>query len=441
MSQGPVPDLASMRLELRSFPVRDVQFGAHTRLAGGSLEIDREALLALVGRDAGFFQSVHAEVARPGERTRIIHVIDAIEPRWKELPAGAPAFPGFLGSPEVTGGGRTNRLDGVAVLTTGNIPGAEGSQGLKEAIVDMSGPGAPLTPVGCLTNLVLRFEVADGIPVSEALRAIRVTGLRVATWLGETTRGLEPAGVETFTLGSADPELPRVVYVAPMMREGAVHTTFIYGMPVESQPLVLHPNEVLDGGVVSADYWIACHRIPTYLYQNEPVVRALYARHGRQLNLVAVLACRCLIVSETEKRRQAAQVAKVAAMLGAEGAVVTMSNGGHAYADQMLICQALERAGIKTVLGVDEYSDTDGSDVPLVIYVPEATAIVSCGNQEVQIELPAMDRLLGGDRFVAGNLQERAFQKHPTDALTVAIRQLYAATAQVGSGRLTSRAY
>jgi glycine reductase len=398
-------------------------------------------LLALAGATSGFFTSVHVDLARPGDSTRIIHVIDAVEPRWKQAPAGAPTFPGFLGPPEITGSGRTNRLDGVAVLTTGNIPGAEGSQGLKEAIVDMSGPGAELTPVGRIMNVVLRFEVADGILVPEALHAIRLAALRVATWLAETTRDQEPAAIETLGLEPASERLPRVVYILPMMREGAVHTTFIYGMPVESQPLVLHPNEVLDGGVVSADYWIACHRIPTIVYQNEPVVRALYARHGRDLDVVAVLACRSLIVSETEKRRQAAQVAKVAAMLGADGAVITMSNGGHAYADQMLICQAVERAGIKTVLGVDEYSDTDGSDVPLVIYVPEAQAIVSCGNQEVQIDLPAMERLLGGDRFVGGNLQEKAFRQHPAEALTVAIRQLYAATAQVGCGRLTSRAF
>ncbi|MBI1735648.1 MAG: glycine reductase [Candidatus Rokubacteria bacterium] len=433
--------LRSMSLALASYPVRDVVFGERTRLAGTTLEIERAALLGVAGAGASVLASVEVDLARPGARTRIIHVIDALEPRWKQAPAGAPAFPGFLGPAEVTGTGRTHRLDGVAVLTTGNIPGAEGSQGLKEAIVDMTGPAAELTPVGRLVNVVLRFEVAPGIPVPEALHAIRLAGLRVATWLAETTRTLAPASVETLTLGPADPALPRVVYIAPMMREGAVHTTFIYGMPVESLPLVLHPNEVLDGGVVTADYWIACHRIPTYLYQNEPVVRALYARHGRDVNFVAVLACRSLVTSEPEKRRQAAQVAKVAAMLGADGAVITMSNGGHAYADQMLICQAVERAGIKTVLGVDEYSDTDGSDVPLVIYVPEAEAIVSCGNQEVLIDLPPMERLLGGERFVAGNLQEKAFTQHPAEALTVAIRQLYAATAQVGAGRLTSRAF
>jgi hypothetical protein len=51
------------------------------------------------------------------------------------------------------------------------------------------------------------------------------------------------------------------------------------------------------------------------------------------------------------------------------------------------------------------------TDVPLVIYVPEAQAIVSCGNQEVIVDLAAMDRLLGADRFVVGNLQEKAFEK------------------------------
>jgi glycine reductase complex component B subunit alpha and beta len=430
-----------MRLTLARFPVDAVRFGVRTRLTGRTLEIDRDRLLSLVGHEASFFRSIAIDIASPGERTRIIHVIDAIEPRWKAEPAGASTFPGFLGPPDVTGSGRTHRLDGVAVVTTGNIPGTEGSQGLKEAIVDMSGPGAELTPLGQRINVVIRFEVVEGIPVPEALHAIRLAALRAATWLAETTRELEPVDEETLELARVHPDLPRVVYVAPMMREGAVHTTFLYGLPVESLPMVLHPNEVLDGAVVSADYWIACHRIPTYVYQNEPVVRALYARHGRDVNFVAVLACRSLIVAESEKRRQAAQVAKVAGMLGAQGAIVTMSNGGHAYADQMLICQALERAGVQTVLGVDEYSDTDGSDVPLVIYVPEARAIVSCGNQEVQVDLPAMDRLLGGDRFVAGNIYEKAFLKHPAEALTVAIRQLHAATAQVGFSRLTSRAF
>jgi sarcosine reductase len=225
------------------------------------------------------------------------------------------------------------------------------------------------------------------------------------------------------------------------MSEGEVHTSFFYGRSVQPLPAVVHPNEVLDGGLVSADYWIAGHRSPTYLYQNEPVIQALYQRHGRDLCFVAVLLCRCLIVAEDDKLRQATQAAKVARMLGLQGAVITMSNGGHAYVDQMLLCQQLERAGVATVLGVDEYSDTDGRDFPLVTYVPEARAIVSVGNQEQIVEWPAVDRVLGGTRFLAGNLQEKGFLRGPAEPLRVALRQVYGATNQLGWSTLRGRAY
>ena len=82
-------------------------------------------------------------------------------------------------------------------------------------------------------------------------------------------------------------------------------------------------------------------------------------------------------------------------MLNLHGAVITMSNGGHAYVDQMLLCQKLEQAGVATVIGVDEYADADGADFPLVTHVPEATAIVSMGNQEQIVEWPAVQRVLG----------------------------------------------
>lgn len=437
-----------MRLELAGFPVRDARFGHATRLTGGTLEIDHDALLARLVCEASFFRSVSVDIARPGESTRIIHVLDAIEPRWKAAPAGAPTFPGWLGPPDVAGSGRTHRLDGVAVLTAGTLrdpsdaDGPEGSQDPREAIIDMSGPGADYTPFGRRLNLVLRFDIARGVSAPEALRLIRLAGLRTATWLAEAaTRELAPTETETFELSPADPGLPRVVYVAPMIREGALHTTFVYGLPIESLPLVLHPNEVLDGAIVNGSQSTACHRIPTYLYQNDPIIRGLYGRHGRELDFTAVLACRGLNPDEDDKRRQAAQVTKVARMLGAQGAVVTIASGGHGYVEQMLICQAMEQAGIRTVLGVDEYGDTEGTDVPLAFSVSEAKAIVSCGNQDNRVDLPAVERVLGGDRFVTRHIYEKAFARHPSEAISVGIRQLLAATAQVGFGRLTSRAF
>jgi len=107
----------------------------------------------------------------------------------------------------------------------------------------------------------------------------------------------------------------------------------------------------------------------------------------------------------------------------------------------MLLCQQLERAGVATVLGVDEYSDTDGRDFPLVTYVPEAQAIVSVGNQEEIVEWPAVERVLGGTAFLAGNLQEKGFLRRPAEPLQVALRQVYCATNQLGWSALRGRAY
>ena len=427
-----------MELQLGSFTVRDVQFGARTALADGILTLDRGALIAHLLEDPNLAEA-RVEIARPGDPTRIIHILESVEPRIKV--SGGRDFPGMLGPPDLVGSGRTYRLDGVAILGTGNIAGSADSQGLKEAIVDMAGPGARYHPFGRTVNVVLELAVRGGLPATEAIASIRRAGLRAAVYLAEPTRTMTPDAVETFALSVADSELPRIAYVMPVMSEGEIHTTFFYGRSVQPIPALAHPNEILDGALVSADYWIGGHRCPTYLYQNEPVIRALYRRHGTELNFAGVLLCRCLIPSQDEKWRQANQAAKVCRMLGIQGAVITMSNGGHAYVDQMLLCQQLEQAGVATVLGVDEYSDADGADFPLVTHVPEATAIVSVGNQEEIIEWPAVERVLGGTGYLAGNTYEKGFQRRPAEPLTVALRQIYCATSQLGWSTLRGRAY
>lgn len=427
-----------MKLEIGSFRVRDVRFGSRTALASGLLSIDRDALTRHLLEDPDLADA-RVAIARPGDSTRIIHILDAVEPRLKV--SGGGDFPGFLSRPTPAGAGLTHRLDGVAVVATGTLSGAADSQGLKESIVDMSGPAARYNPLSRVFTVVLELTPRQGAPAVEAAAASRKAALKTAVFLAGVTRDLAPDHRETLALAEADPRLPRIAYVMPVMSEGELHTTFFYGRSVQSLPALVHPNEVLDGALVSADYWIACHRSPTYLYQNEPVVRSLLRRHGEELNFVGILLCRCLITSQDEKLRQATQAAKVARMLGVRGAVITMSNGGHAYLDQMLTCQQLEQAGVATVLGVDEYSDADGSDFPLVTYVPEATAIVSMGNQEELVDCPAVETVLGGTEFLAGNSYEKAFAQPPAAALSVALRQIYCSTNQLGWSTLRCRAY
>lgn len=427
-----------MKLEIGTCAVGDVVFGEQTALRRGVLSVNRRALVDHLLEDPNL-AAVNVEIARPGDSTRVIHILDSVEPRIKI--SGGPDFPGLLGRPDLVGSGRTHRLGGVAVLGTADIPGAADSQGLKEAIADMSGPGARYHPFGRTINVVLELRARDGVPVVEAVAACRRASLRAAVRLAEVTRDLVPDSIESFELGRREAKLPRVAYVMPVMSEGEVHTTFFYGRSVQSLPALVHPNEVLDGALVSADYWIGCHRSPTYLYQNEPVIRGLYRRHGVDVDFAGVLLCRCLITSQDDKWRQANQAAKVATMLGLEGAVITMSNGGHAYVDQMLLCQKLEQAGVATVLGVDEYADTDGLDFPLVTHVPEANAIVSAGNQEEILEWPAMARVLGGSAFATGNSYEQGFTRKPGERVPTALRQIYCATTQLGWSTLRGRAY
>lgn len=427
-----------MELTIGRFRPKDVEFGTTTALRDGILSVDRRVLTAHLLQDTNL-AGVNVEIARPGDSTRIIHILDSAEPRLKV--AGGRDFPGLLAPPDVAGSGRTHRLEGVAVIGAASIPGAADSQGLKEAIVDMSGPGARYHPFGQTINLVLELEPRAGIAPTEAVAACRRAVLRAAVFLAEPTRSLEPPHVDRFALASVDPALPRVAYVMPVMSEGEIHTTFFYGRSVQSLPALVHPNEILDGALVSADYWIGCHRSPTYLYQNEPVIHALYRRHAVDLNFVGVLLCRCLITSQDEKWRQANQAAKVCRMLGIQGAVISMSNGGHAYVDQMLLCQKLEQAGVATVIGVDEYADADGSDFPLVTHVPEANAIVSGGNQEEVVEWPAVERVLGGSEFLSGNIYEKGFLRRPDEPLMVALRQIYCSTNQLGWSTLRGRAY
>ncbi|MGH7403638.1 MAG: glycine/sarcosine/betaine reductase component B subunit, partial [Candidatus Rokuibacteriota bacterium] len=277
-----------MELEIGTFRLQDVEFGPTTALRAGILSVDRRALAAHLLEDPNL-AGVNVEIARPGDSTRIIHILDSVEPRIKV--AGGRDFPGLLGPPDLAGSGRVHRLGGVAVLGTASIPGAADSQGLKEAIVDMSGPGARYHPFGQTVNVVLELEPRSEVAATEAVAACRRAVLRASIFLAEATRTLTPDAVERFALGRVDSPLPRVAYVMPVMSEGEIHTTFFYGRSVQSVPALVHPNEILDGALVSADYWIGCHRSPTYLYQNEPIIRALYRRHGVDLDFAGILLC------------------------------------------------------------------------------------------------------------------------------------------------------
>jgi len=105
-----------MKLEMRNFEVNDASVGSATAFKNGVLAINTAELGELLLRDQDQFESVDIALAKPGDKIRIIHILDAIEPRIK-LDEEVSAYPGFLAAPRRVGSGVTCRLSGISVLT------------------------------------------------------------------------------------------------------------------------------------------------------------------------------------------------------------------------------------------------------------------------------------------------------------------------------------
>ena len=426
-----------MELRVRDFPVTALRPGDATRLEGSTLVVDREGLSRALAADPAF-RAVSVELAQPGESVRIIHALDVVEPRAK--PGGGAVFPGFLGPPRTVGSGVTHRLAGAAVVATSPLAWEEDGISVKEAIIDMAGPGAAYCPFARTCNVVLTFELTPGLDFRVYDHAIRLATLRAAETLAAVTADLAPAETAVFRLDPVRTDLPRVAYVDTLMTEGAVHSTFVYGEVVSGLPVPLHPNELMDGAIVCGNHHIACERNPTYFQQNNPVVQALYRRHGVDLDFRGVIAVKTQHVSYPEKERAASATAALARLLGLDGVVVTHDTAGHAMLNLMLICQRCEEAGVRTVLVLNELCGEDGTDWGLVHVVPHADAIVSTGNKDAIIELPAVERLIGGERLIDWQGYDDRVPGSAGAAFRTALRRIYCAATQVGAATLTARA-
>lgn len=427
-----------LRLELARYDVTDVRWGPRTALERSGLTLDRAALERLLLQDARL-AAVALDLARPGEAVRVIHVVDLIEPRAKTA-GGASIFPGLLGPVAAVGQGRTHRLAGVGVLIAAALPEAEGGLSIKEAIVDFSGPAARYSPAACLQTVVLTVQTRSDLPLSDACLAIRLAGLRLAAALADVSRDLVPDHVDVRELAPpADPDLPRVVYILPFLRDGSLFANDLYGRRQQAWPTWLHPNELLDGALVPGDYMLASTRTSTYSLQNNPVVEALWRRHGHDLNFLGVLLARSHVVDEADKTHLAWQAAKQAHLAGAQGAVISMLSGGHGYADLHLISQSCERFGIRTVVLQAELGDDEGSDLGLIVFAPESDAIVSVGNQDEVVAFPPLPRVLGGDTWSDMNNYEGEVGAQPAQAFRSSLRRVFQSTDQCGSGAMTAR--
>jgi len=384
-----------MRLELASFPITHVTLGEATRLDGRHLRVSPEQLMEAVANPA--IAGVDLQVVHPGESARITQLSDVVEPRVKVAGTG-DVFPGLLGPVVSVGSGRTHRLDGLAVMISGDVPwlGASGLFVPRHNFLDTSGLGADLSPHSGTVNLVLRLRFADGFSHDEYQRAVVVAGLRAARQLALATVGLTPADVTIRDLSVSQPALPRVAYAYQVQSQGVFMRTYLYGrMLDELLPTLVHPNELADGAVVAGGLGGGAVKLTTWLHQNNPLVDGMYSRHGAEWNFVGVILHRGHYYQYEDKQRVALQLARSAQLLRADGVAFSLGGGGNNITEVMLAIQECERLGIKTVLLAWEHGGPSGADYPLPFAVPEAAAMVSTGSMDEPLVLPAMDRVCG----------------------------------------------
>jgi glycine reductase complex component B subunit alpha and beta len=422
-----------MRLEIATFPVRRAEFGPRTAYADGQLTIDAGGVRALVLRDPRI-EDVELEIVHPGDPVRVLRALDAIEPLHK--PGGRlGAFPGFNGPPHTVGSGRTHRLDGFTVVQVTEFPfPASGVLAFEEGVLEMSGPGALYSGCADRANLLLRFTPGSAASNVDYDDAVRRASLRVADALAAVTVGVEPPHREAFELAPPREGLPRVVWVHQVRAQGPMVQTFLYGQEMTGiVPTVLHPNELLDGALVSGNHK-AGSRTPTYRHTRHPSLLELFARDGRDLAFAGVIVSRGHHETELLKARSAHFVAKLAAMLDADAALCTYEGTGNTHVDFMLTVQALEQSGIRTSAVVHEYGGPDGTDPSLLDFVPEAVALASSGGIDRRLRLPAPGRVIGATR-----LAHRG--EDATAELDLPIQELYAATIEMNARGILAEEY
>ncbi len=428
-----------MRLELGGIDIKSIELSNESKIENGVLYVNQEEISKVVLED-DHLKSVTIEVAVPGEEVRITPVKDVIQPRVKVSGRGG-VFPGMISSVDTVGEGRTHVLNNVGIVTCGKIVG------FQEGIIDMSGVGADYTPFSKLLNLCLVIEPIEDLKQHEYEAAVRGAGLRVATYVGELARNIEPDKVETFETkplleqAAEFPNLPKVGYVYMLQTQGLLHDTYVYGVDAKKiMPTILYPTEVMDGAITSGNCVSACDKNTTFHHLNNPIIKNLYARHGKDINFMGVI-----ITNENvylaDKQRSSNQAAKFAKMLGLDGVIISQEGFGNPDTDLIMNCKKIEAEGVKTVIVTDEYAGQDGQSQSLADADPAANACVTGGNANEVITLPPMKKVIGmldyTDKIAggfAGSLKEDG-------SIVAELQVITGATNELGFNKLTARGY
>ncbi|MGI5839767.1 MAG: glycine/sarcosine/betaine reductase component B subunit [bacterium] len=377
-----------MQLTKRYIDISAAAFDAKTFVDGATLHISKEELTAIAADPR--FSRVEFDLAVPGEECRLMNVGDIVQPAVRRG-QGAPSFPGVVDPIGTVGNGETIVLRGIAVAEILEVEIPLGT------FVDMFGPAAEHTPFSRTINLTVDAFPAPGVHKNDYLDALNKASKRIAKYLARAAENRGPNGTEQFALrrdGTAD--LPDVVYIFQIFSHAPyTDTTYYGGDCAKMMPLIIHPNEVLDGALCNRNYFQLTNADPTYLYQNQPLILELYRRHGIDLNFRGVILSNSPheLSDKTRNAMMAANLAKF--HLRADAAVITKEGGGHPQIDLGLLCDNCENYGIKTAILITEFLSPDNAaDESVLFTTKNANAIVSSSCLQ-KITCPPVRRVIG----------------------------------------------
>lgn len=428
-----------MKLELGKIHIHDVKFGEKTEIRSGVLYVNADELRELVLRDDRLIDC-HVELAHPGESVRITPVKDVIEPRLKVEGPGV-VFPGVMGKVTEVGHGKTYCMDGLCVVTVGKIVG------FQEGVIDMSGPAAEYCPFSKTQNVCVVIEPKEDLETHVYESAGRMAGLSAATYLAKALKDQTPDETEVFETkplleqAAQYPDLPRVGYIHMLQSQGLLHDTYYYGVDAKQiVPTIMYPEEIFDGAIISGNCVAPCDKVTTYHHLHNPVIEDLFRQHGKTVNFMGVI-----LTNENvflmDKERHSDMTSKLCEYLGLEGVLLTEEGYGNPDTDLMMNCKKTTQRGTKVVIITDEFPGRDGKSYSLADVCKEADTMISCGNGNVVIHFPAMDRLIGTQDFIEMQIGGWVGCKNEDGSFDAEIQIIIASTIANGFNKLCARGY
>jgi len=426
-----------MQLTLAVHPITNIQFGEPARLDKTVLFVDPVNLRKLLLEDESM-TNVDFDIVRPGECCRAGPIFDIIEPRAKD-PASGSDYPGILGAPTTAGLGTTHVLSGAAVSVLAEMS-PDPFRSATGRILEMSGPFVEASDYASLRHLLVVPHTKAGLPRRAVEMAYRMVGIRVSVALGRIALNHQPQALQQFeAVGPAEigrEGLPRVAYVGQIFsrqRKPGVDEPILYGANTDGMlPIMLHPDEWLDGAVVpSLHSWFG--GTETYFYQNQPIILDLYRRHhAREINFVGTVATIAGADNFDRERHCRAAANLVKWNLKADGAVLSKYGGGLPHADLAETARLLEGMGIRTAVMVSDVSRDRRVESALLFNVPEVDAIVYNGGNGTHWEIPRLDRIIAATP---------EFTQMLTGPMKVDASNIVGVTNQQGASRMRAMVY